>query len=122
MATNMPRKNTTATWNREDRDLLVELRTTLAAVQNDIKEIKDGTAAKLRELEVDKISRADVTRIQVGIQETLNEHKDDIKAACDDIEDLKATRVEYRTQMRTWGIVWGVITFLIPILLTLYLN
>lgn len=57
----------TATWNREDRDLLVELRTTLGAVQIDITEIKNGTAAKLQFLEADKLSRAEAVRLRSNI-------------------------------------------------------
>ncbi len=120
----MPRKNsnTTATWNREDRDLLVELKTTLSAVQNDIKEIKDGTASKLRELETDKVSRADATRVQVSNDERFNALTERVNTNEKNTTSLQDSRIEYRTAIRTWGIVWGIVTFIGPILLTLYLR
>lgn len=39
-------------FNREDRDLLVELRTKIEDIQTDIKEIKDGTTTKLTDHEL----------------------------------------------------------------------
>lgn len=39
-------------FNREDRDLLVELRTEVVAIRADIKDIKDGTATKLSDHEI----------------------------------------------------------------------
>lgn len=39
-------------FNREDRDLLVELRTKIEDIQTDIKEIKDGTSTKLTDHEL----------------------------------------------------------------------
>jgi hypothetical protein len=39
-------------FNREDRDLLVELRTEVVGIRADIKEIKDGTATKINDLEL----------------------------------------------------------------------
>lgn len=38
-------------FNREDRDLLVELRTEVTAIRADIKDIKDGTAITLADHE-----------------------------------------------------------------------
>lgn len=39
-------------FNREDRDLLVELRTEVVAIRADIKEIKEGTTTKLTDHEL----------------------------------------------------------------------
>lgn len=36
--------NNLTTWNREDRDLLVELRTDMKVVRDDLKQMKDGNA------------------------------------------------------------------------------
>ena len=74
-------KSTTATWNREDRDLLVELRTTLKSVQVDIKEIKDGTAAQLRDQE------------------------SQIEALAKRVTDLEDSRIEYRATIKAWVIM-----------------
>lgn len=119
----MPKRNsTTATWNREDRDLLVELKTTLAAVQDDIKEIKDGTQAKLRELEVDKLSRADAIRIQVSNDERFNALGERVTANEKAIKSLHDSRIEYRVQLRTWLTVGGVALTVFQIALAVYLH
>jgi hypothetical protein len=115
-------KAQTATWNREDRDLLVELKTTLAAVQNDIKEIKDGTAAKLRELETDKLSRSDATRIQVSNDERFNKIGDTLEERGIAIKSLQDSRIEFRTQMKTWTVIGGFIFTVFQIGLAIYLN
>lgn len=39
-------------FNRDDRDLLVELRTEIIAIRADIKEIKDGTSITLADHEI----------------------------------------------------------------------
>jgi hypothetical protein len=40
-----------------DHDLLIELRTEMQGVRSDIKEIKDGTAARLSALEADRVTQ-----------------------------------------------------------------
>jgi hypothetical protein len=42
-----------------DHDLLIELRTEMKAVRQDIKEIKDGTTDRLGKLEQDHVSKQD---------------------------------------------------------------
>lgn len=56
-----------ATWNRDDRDLLVELRTTMQNVQNDIastraeiKDISTGITARLLNLEGNSVSKIEI--------------------------------------------------------------
>lgn len=44
---------TNATWSRDDRDLLIELKTTMQSVRDDIKDLKDGTSKRLDNLEQD---------------------------------------------------------------------
>lgn len=57
----------TATWNRDDRDLLVELRTTMQNVQIDItstraeiKDISTGMTARLLNLEGNSVSKVEI--------------------------------------------------------------
>jgi hypothetical protein len=52
-----------------DHDLLIELRTEMQNVRNDIKELKDGTATRIQSLEKDKADR----HIVDGLQRTVNE-------------------------------------------------
>lgn len=56
-----------ATWNRDDRDLLVELRTTMQNVQNDIastraeiKDISTGITARLLNLEGNSVNKIEI--------------------------------------------------------------
>lgn len=67
---------------REERDLLIELKTEMAAVRNDIREIKDNTAARLAAVEQQKLDRTEATRLQTevlertnALQETNNDHE-----------------------------------------------
>lgn len=61
-------KNQTAIWNRDDRDLLVELRTTMQNVQleisnarNEIKEINSGISGRLLNLESNSVSKIEIS-------------------------------------------------------------
>ena len=112
----------TATWNREDRDLLVELRTTLGSVQDDITEIKNGTAAKLQFLETDKLSRAEAVRLNT---ENLSKHQEfdaDIVDAKKRLTNLEDSRIEYRATIKAWIILVGVLNALLGILITVYFH
>jgi hypothetical protein len=112
----------TATWNREDRDLLVELRTTLGSVQNDITEIKNGTAAKLQFLEADKLSRAEAVRLST---ENLSQHTDFTERIANNAEritDLEESRIEYRATIKSWLIMVGIVQFLFGVGFALYLH
>jgi hypothetical protein len=111
-----------AIWNREDRDLLVELRTTLAAVQRDIKEIKDGTSQKLAFLETDKLSRAEAVRLST---ENFSKHGEfderigELETRTTALEDGK---IEWRASVKTWGIVGAVALFVFQFLTTVYFH
>lgn len=60
-------------WNRNDRDLLVELRTEMKGVRNDIKNISDGNNSRLLLLEQGKLDRTEANRLQ---SEGLSVHVD----------------------------------------------
>lgn len=49
---------------REERDLLVELRTEMKAVRADIKEIKDNTSFRINQLEQGKIDNSEAMRLK----------------------------------------------------------
>ena len=44
---------------QNDHDLIIELRADVKALRGDVKELKEGTAARLKALEVDHVSRRD---------------------------------------------------------------
>lgn len=61
-------KNQTATWNRDDRDLIVELRTNMQNVRDEvaqarveIKEINTGITARILNLESNSVSKIEVS-------------------------------------------------------------
>lgn len=61
-------------WGREDRDLLIELRTEMSAVRDDIKQLKDNLSTRVQQMEVNKLDKieADKRRDEVmGVIETL---------------------------------------------------
>lgn len=69
-------------WSQGNRDLLVELKTqmsgvgdALAALRTEVKEIKDGMKSDIEFLKNDKVSRADVTRLQIDGQVIHNDHE-----------------------------------------------
>lgn len=47
-------------WNREDRDLLIELRTEMSAVREDIKSLNSGVSARLLNLESNSVSKIEI--------------------------------------------------------------
>jgi len=111
----------TATWNREDRDLLVELRTTLASVQRDIKEIKDGTSAKISFLETDKLSRSEAVRLNNENLSKHTEYEETLKANDKRITTLEDSRIEYRATIKAWVIIGGGIWTLATIIFSVWL-
>lgn len=70
-------------WNREDRDLLIELRTEMKAVRTDIQSLQDGVTGRLSNLEQNAVSK---------IQ--FEDHE----------ERLRATEV-FMVRVATWGSV-----------------
>lgn len=65
----------TATWNREDRDLLIELRTEMSSTRGDIaaarleiKEINTGIAGRLLNLESNAVSKIEIDEIRSDIE------------------------------------------------------
>ena len=54
-----------------DHDLLVELRTEMRAVRNDLKDIKEGTSKDIADLKKDKADRVEVDKLQKVIDEDI---------------------------------------------------
>jgi len=61
--------------NREERDLLIELRTEMRAVRVDIKQLSDNTTARLALVESNKIDKEDVERMSIETSKTLSDHE-----------------------------------------------
>lgn len=102
----MVKKNEYIGWNREDRDLLVELKTEMVALREDVKDLKDGVKMDIEFLKADKISRAEAVRINTD-QQVINQ----------DVETRMRTSEKKLTQIITWGsagvLILGIIQFLV---------
>ena len=59
-----------------DHDLLIELRVTMKAVRDDIRELKSGTSTRIDSLETDKADRKEVDVIQKVINEDIKKRLD----------------------------------------------
>jgi hypothetical protein len=55
----------------QDHDLLIELRTEVQNIRNDIKELKDGVAQRISSLETDKADRKSVEELQVKVNSDI---------------------------------------------------
>lgn len=96
-------KKDTATWNRDDRDLLVELRTEMGSMRSDlaaarveIKEINTGITARLLNLESNTV---------VKLQHNQLEGK--VVALDILVNDLLKGRAVWRGQIKIWVILGG---------------
>jgi hypothetical protein len=70
-----------------DHDLLIELKTEVQNIRNDIKELKTGTTERIVQLEKDKADRAEVEALQVKVSK-------DIDIRVRNLEDWKTKRTE----------------------------
>lgn len=100
------RKNMSTTWNREDRDLLVELRTEVAAMRADLQDIKGNFSARLLALEGNVLMKV--------VYETDIRDREKYREA---LENRIRTLENSMTRIYTWGsaglLVLGVVQFLI---------
>lgn len=102
----MAHKPTTATWNREDRDLLVELRTEMAAMRSDMQEIKGNFSNRLLSLEGNVVMKI----IYEQDQRDRVKYREELETRLRGTEDAITT-------IKTWGsaalLVLGVAQFII---------
>jgi hypothetical protein len=69
------KRHQTATWNREDRDLLVELRTEqantrndLATIRSELRDINTGISNRVLNLESNAVSKIEIEGMQDEIE------------------------------------------------------
>lgn len=109
-----------ADWNRDDRDLLVELRTEMKGVRTDIRNLSDGNNARLTLLEQGKLDRTEANRLQ---SESLDFHKkieirvDTHEKAIGQLEDDAIIR---QTEIKTLVKVWSAASILINLLIAIF--
>jgi len=57
--------------NQSDHDLLIELRTEVLNIRDDIKELKEGTASRIINLEKDKADRVELDALQIKVNHDI---------------------------------------------------
>ena len=62
-------------WNREDRDLLVELRTEMRSIFDVVNKIKDEMINRIAIVETNKADKTDLHALRTLIEETLKDHE-----------------------------------------------
>lgn len=102
-------------WNRDDRDLLVELRTQMtgmfseiSAARAEIKEINTGITARLLNLESNSLSK-------IEVNPRLDEYDERITS-------LEDSQIATQAQIKVWiilgGAVWAIVTLLLGVWLS----
>src|SRR5437870_3784229 len=99
------------TWNRDDRDLLVELRTSqanmeakISSLEVGVKEINTGITARLLNLESNSVNKLQFDQLS----ETVG--------------SLVDSRIEFRATMKAWVLVGGAGWSIFMIIVGLYIN
>jgi hypothetical protein len=80
--------------NKEDHDLLVELRTEMRGVRSDIKDLKEGTTARIQTLERDKADRKEVEELQKHVN-------DNIETRVRNLEEAKIEPIEHKNLLKS---------------------
>ena len=62
-----------------DHDLLIELRVTMKAVRDDIKELKSGTSTRIDTLETDKADRKEIDALQSVINNEIKKRLEEVE-------------------------------------------
>lgn len=109
-----------ADWNRDDRDLLVELRTEMKGVRADIKNLSDGNNARLTLLEQGKLDRTEANRLQ---SESLDFHtKIETRVLSHEkaIGQLEDDAIIRQTEIKTLVKVWSAASIFINLLIAVF--
>lgn len=91
-----------------DHDLIVELKTKIEGIKDDIRDLKDGTSARIGILEAEKLNTKDSYPMlyKEGVEKCLNDHENRIR--------INTERI---TKIMTWGsagvLILGVLEFLL---------
>lgn len=62
-------------WSRDNRDLLIELKTQVAALRTDVRELRDNTSTRLATVEMGKLDRTEANRLLADQLTTNNDHE-----------------------------------------------
>lgn len=110
----MSTNKVSATWNRDDRDLLVELRTQMTGIVNEIsaaraeiKEINTGITARLLNLESNSLSK-------IEVNPKLDEYDERITS-------LEDSQIAYLAQLKVWVLLGGAVWTLATIAFSVFI-
>jgi len=76
-----------------DHDLLIELRTEMRGVRQDVKDLRDNTAKRVDDLENQKMNREEVLRLKEDADKIHNDHEERIRALEKDNDNFKGKYV-----------------------------
>jgi len=65
---------------QEDHDLLIELRTEMKALRQDVKDLKDNTSKRVDALELEKVDKLEVTRLKGDVDKIHDDHEIRLRA------------------------------------------
>ena len=71
MATN----RSSTQWSREDRDLLIELKTEMNAVREDIRVLRDDLARRVQHMELNKLDKIEAEKAKADAQKDIDDLK-----------------------------------------------
>lgn len=107
------------TWSREDRDLLVELKTEMKAVRVDVKEIKEGLVSRVAALEVSKLDKIEAQRIVadalIGAKGIHDDHEKRLR-------EVEQSNDKFQSKVKAYGAAAIIILGLLEFLFQLYIK
>lgn len=106
-------------YHREDRDLLIELKTRMEGLESQIKDLNNNIVNRVTALENGKLDRGEATRMLTDAIEIHNGYEVRIRSV---EKSISETMVSFRV----WGTVavvgLGILQFLIPVGVSIYFN
>lgn len=106
-------------WSREDRDLLVELKTEMRAVRSDVKDIKEGLASRVAALEATKMDKTEAVRL---IEEGKNGDTKIFEDHEKRLRNVESSNEKFQSKVQAWGAAAILVLGIAQFVLQLYLS
>lgn len=91
-----------------DHDLLIELRTEMRGVRQDVKDLRDGTSKRVDDLENQKMNRDEAMRLKEEADKVHNDHEARLRVLEKDNDNFKGK----------YAIVGGIIVMVVSALVS----
>lgn len=101
----MPNDQQPSGMNRDERDMLIEVRTTVQAMSADLKEIKNTQANQLKGLEENKVDRAEIVRLAAEQASIHNDFEKRLNAFQEALATQDKANSTFQARVSTWGVV-----------------